>query len=180
MSSDIVTSLPVSHAVIQFSSTSAGFYSWADSTMQDVCRDRYGDLPVVLFRLFSCSMCYKYLFHTGNQLMPHDKQPWKLVPVAGSSYNRNLSINVDITNQTVRDIVCGSLSDENCSRWTDCCQAALKCCQEQLATPRRNESEGAFCPRTWDGYGCFGDADPGQRAQIYCPSYVEHASINGK
>ena len=144
--------------------------------MQEFCRSRYGELSVVLFKLFSCSMCYKYLFHTGNQLVPEAKQPWKLTSVTGN----NLSINADVTNQTVKDIVCNTLTEENCSRWTDCCYAAISCCQAQLATPNTNASEGPFCPRTWDGYACFGDTFPGNRVHIACPSYVEHASVSGK
>ena len=149
--------------------------------MQEMCRDRYGELPVVLFKLFSCSMCYKYLFHTGNQLMPQDKQPWKLTPVNGSAlYRTDLSISADITNQTVKDIVCSSLTEDNCSRWTDCCYEALSCCQAQLEAPKLNASDGTICPRTWDGYGCFSDAFAGDRVHISCPSYVEHASVSGK
>ena len=181
MISDTTTSLPELHAGIHSLPPSSNFHNLTYFTMQDVCRDRYGNLPVVVFKLFTCSMCYKYLFHTGNELMPHEKKPWNLVPVAGSeAYRSDLSLGADITNQTVKDIVCSSLTDENCSRWTECCQAALLCCREQLASPRRNESEGSFCPRTWDGYGCVGDTDPGQRVWISCPSYVEHASVSGK
>ena len=181
MISDITTSLPVLPAVSHSSPPSSSLNNLTIVTMQDVCRDRYGNFPVVLFKLFTCSMCYKYLFHTNNQLTPHENRPWHLVPVADSNaYNVNLSIPADITNQTVKDLVCSSLTDENCSRWTECCHAALQCCQEQLASPKRNGSEGAFCPRTWDGYGCVGDADPGERVWMSCPSYVEHASVRGK
>lgn len=150
--------------------------------MQDVCRDRYRDWPVLFFKLVSCSMCYKYLFHGGgNELTPREGQPWKLTPVPGSpSYKSNMSVYADITNQTVRDIVCSTLNDENCSRWTDCCQAAITCCHTQLSTPRKNISSELFCPRTWDGYGCFGDTLPGERVEISCPSYVEHATQGGK
>lgn len=149
--------------------------------MQDVCRDRFRDWPVLFFKLVSCSMCYKYLFHAGgNELTPGEGQPWKLTPVPGSRlYKSNMTIYADITNQTVKDIVCSTLNDENCSRWTDCCQAAIACCHTQLSTPRKNISSDLFCPRTWDGYGCFGDTVPGERVEISCPSYVEHATQGG-
>lgn len=149
--------------------------------MQEICRDRHGDLPVFLFKLYTCAMCYKYLFHAGNELVPHKKQPWKLGPIPGSSsYRSDLLFEADITNQTVRDLVCSTLNGENCSRWTDCCHAARSCCEAQLATPRRNISQGEFCPRTWDGYGCFGDTLPGQRVEIPCPRYVDHASAEAR
>lgn len=149
--------------------------------MQELCRDRFVELPVALFRLFSCSMCYKYLFHTGNELQPHSKQPWTLVPIDGSDfYSQNFSVTADVTNTTSVDLVCNFLTGDNCKRWTDCCNAAILCCQNQLSTPKRNTSGDSFCPRTWDGYGCFGDTNPGTRTYISCPSYVEHSSASGK
>ncbi|XP_045169718.2 calcitonin gene-related peptide type 1 receptor-like isoform X3 [Mercenaria mercenaria] len=147
--------------------------------MQAVCRERFFELPVALFRLFSCSMCYKYLFHTGNELQPHSQQPWTLVPTKDSdNYSQNFSVIADVSNVTSRDLICNSLIGDDCKRWTDCCYAAISCCQKQLATAKRNLSESAFCPRTWDGYGCFGDTDSDTRTYISCPSYIEHADTS--
>ena len=150
--------------------------------MQEMCRDRLFDLPVAIFNVFTCSMCYKYLFHFDNQLTPHPSQPWKLVPspFGMDNYSANFSVVADVTNVTSRDFVCDALSAEDCTRWMDCCYAAIACCESQLSTPTRNLSvSDPFCPRTWDGYGCFGDTEPSSRAYLQCPSYVEHSSITG-
>lgn len=145
--------------------------------MEVLCRDRYFELPVTIFRLLTCSMCYKYLFYTGNELQPHSEQPWMLVPVNGSKfYSQNFSVIANVTNITSVGQVCDSLTDKNCNRWKDCCHAAISCCERQLSTPKRIISDRAFCPRTWDGYGCFEDTEPGTRTYLSCPSYVELSS----
>jgi hypothetical protein len=126
-------------------------------------------------------MCYKYLFYSGNELQPHSQQPWTLVPTNTSNvYTKNFSVLADINDAISKGLVCDSLTNEDCSRWTDCCQAAISCCDMQLRTPKNNRSELSFCPRTWDGYSCFGDTEVGTRAHISCPSYVQHADTSGK
>lgn len=150
--------------------------------MQEMCRDRLFDLPVAIFNVFTCSMCYKYLFHSEFLLQPHQTQPWKLVPspLGMDNYSVNFSVIADVTNMTSRDIICNSLNGEDCSRWIDCCHAAISCCQRQLSSPKRNSTSGPFCPRTWDGYACFDDTEVSSTAFIQCPSYVEHASTTGR
>lgn len=144
--------------------------------MEGICRDRYLKLPVTLFRLFTCSMCYKYLFHSGSDLQPHSQQPWILVPsVESDHYQQNFSVLADVHNVTLRGQICDSLTRDDCKRWTDCCYAAIDCCSEQLRTPTVNAADGLYCPRTWDGYGCFKDTVPGSRTYIPCPSYVAYS-----
>ncbi|KAL4222384.1 hypothetical protein ACF0H5_018423 [Mactra antiquata] len=147
--------------------------------MNEICRDRLMELPVHLFNLFSCSMCYKYLFNDKQDLRPNPRSLLTLISDAGSDvYPQNFSVIADVTNSTNRNLVCKSLNTDECTRWTDCCYAAISCCQKQLSTPKRNISNGLFCPRTWDGYGCFDDAEPDTRSYISCPSYIEHASTS--
>lgn len=149
--------------------------------MEAVCRDRYFQLPVTYFRLFSCSMCYKYLFYSGNELQPHSQQPWMLVPTNNSvSYSQNFSVLADVNDATSRGLICDSLSSADCTRWTDCCYSAISCCETQISTPKSNLSEASYCPRTWDGYSCFGDTAAGTRTYFSCPSYVQHADTSGK
>lgn len=150
--------------------------------MQEWCSYRSFNLTATMFQVFTCSMCYRYLFHFESQLSPSPKEPWKLVPSQSGmeNYSANFSVSADVTNKTSRDLVCNSLTDEDCSRWMDCCYAAIACCRRQLSTPLRNVNDGHFCPRTWDGYGCFDDTKPSSRAYLQCPSYVEHASTSGE
>jgi hypothetical protein len=149
--------------------------------MEGLCRDRYTELPVTLFRLVTCSMCYKYIFNYGSDLQPHSQQPWTLVSLTDSEvYTQNISIVADIRNATSRNLICHSLTEEECTKWTDCCYASISCCDEQLSSSKRNNSYKNYCPRTWDGYRCFKDTEPGSRTYFSCPSYVAHSDVSSK
>ena len=149
--------------------------------MEGLCRDRYSELPVTLFRLVTCSMCYKYIFNYGSELQPNSEQPWTLVSLKDSQvYSQNTSILADIRNETSKDLICHSLTKEECQKWTDCCFAAISCCDEQLRSPARNNSYSSFCPRTWDGYRCFKDTDAGSRTYFACPTYIDHTDVSRK
>jgi hypothetical protein len=125
-------------------------------------------------------MCYKYLFHSGSDLQPHSQQPWILVPsVESDHYQQNFSVLADVHNVTLRDQICDSHTRADCKRWTDCCYAAIDCCSEQLRTPTVNAADERYCPRTWDGFGCFKDTVPGSRTYIPCPSYVAYSDESG-
>ncbi|WAQ94299.1 CALRL-like protein [Mya arenaria] len=143
------------------------------------CRDRLFELPVNIFNVFSCSMCYKYLFHTGNKLTPQIEKPWMLVPAenARTQYADNFSVLADVKDAKNRDVICNSLNRDDCTRWMDCCKAAIRCCQKQLSISQSNVSSG-LCPRTWDGYSCFDDVMSSTRVQLSCPSYIEHGSTS--
>ena len=149
--------------------------------MQEFCRDRYGSFPAVIFKLFSCSMCYSYLFHIDASLEPDKEKPWNLVPMNGTlKYHENFTVLADITNLTARALVCQDLSDDDCDRWSECCVAATACCDRQVSQPVLNVTEGLYCPRTWDGYACVDDTPASTRTYISCPGYVDHASTSGK
>ncbi|XP_052792350.1 calcitonin gene-related peptide type 1 receptor-like [Mya arenaria] len=145
-----------------------------------ICRDRLFELPVNIFNLFSCSMCYKYLFHTENKLSPQIEKPWMLVATKywPTHYAENFSVLADVKEAKYRDVICSSLNRDDCTRWMDCCQAAIRCCQKQLSTPLSNFTSNVFCPRTWDGYSCFDDALPSTTVEVACPSYVEYGSTS--
>ncbi|WAQ94304.1 hypothetical protein MAR_006775 [Mya arenaria] len=143
------------------------------------CRDRLFELPLNIFNVFSCSMCYKYLFHTGNKLTPQIEKPWMLVPAenARTHYADNFSVLADVKDAKPRDVICNSLNRDDCTRWMNCFQAAIRCCQKQLSIPLSNVTSG-LCPRTWDGYSCFDDVLQSTRVKLSCPSYIEHGSTS--
>lgn len=144
------------------------------------CRDRYGSFPAAIFKLWTCSMCYSYLFHTGGQLQPHPQRPWLLMPTVNSTvYVDRTIISPDVKNHSVVSTICISLSDIDCQRWTLCCTKAAECCERQIET-RNTSNDQLVCPRTWDGYGCFDDTPVGTNAEILCPSYIEQSQPTGK
>ena len=65
-------------------------------------------------------------------------------------------------------------------RWQECGEAGIQCCENQITTPVRDpNTAGKYCQRTWDGYGCWTDTDPGQVVEIACPSFMPHAIRTG-
>ena len=143
--------------------------------MDSLCRSRFISLQQPLFNLLSCSMCYQYLFPRNQNFI---SSGLFLIATGKSKYIRGTRIPADVNNATFVNKVCITLKEEgDCEKWTSCCRAAIKCCVEQLTTPLLYN--GSYCPRIWDGYGCFQDTLPGVRESIQCPSYVEHGK-NGK
>jgi hypothetical protein len=144
------------------------------------CRDRLGVLPLQVYKLVTCTMCYSFLFHGGKEFRP-GRQPLELVAVNGSSVPYGTIIRPDIDNGTGIDVVCETLSSEDCLHWRTCCRAAVACCKRHAENAHDIVSERpGVCPRTWDGFGCFDDTPAGERVRITCPSYLEHAAPAGK
>lgn len=138
----------------------------------DLCRTRQlRMIPQTLFNLLTCSTCFQYLFPKNSELQ---SKGIYLEATGYSKYKKGTKIIPDITNSSFVNSICKALETErDCDRWTACCHAAISCCQTQLNTPQLYNGT-KFCPRIWDGYGCFGDTLPGVRELIQCPSYIEH------
>jgi len=85
----------------------------------------------------------------------------------------------------VKDSICMSLSDADCSRWRECCAAGVECCQRQIrlqryldnraVTSHRSANGSAAtdrCEMTWDGYTCWSDTRAGYLETQACPEYM--------
>ncbi|ROT65930.1 Corticotropin-releasing factor receptor 2 [Penaeus vannamei] len=82
----------------------------------------------------------------------------------------NESFHFDVDDPVAWGHVQDSLHDSlEASKLEGCCRDALACCDEMLSAPR---SESGSCPRTWDGWLCFGDAPPGETVSFTCPPYA--------
>lgn len=139
--------------------------------MEGICRSRFFTLPQHIFNLLTCSRCYQYLFPKNKDL---EYKGLFLEATNTSKYQSGTKILADVTNSTFVAKVCNVLTGENdCSRWTSCCYAAIDCCKRQLATLPMIYN-GSYCPRIWDGYECFNDTLPGVRTYVQCPSYIEN------
>lgn len=143
------------------------------------CRVRIGDLKGALFKLWTCSMCYTYLFRDSGELQS-DK--YKLVyKNKSASQNRGYFI-PDIDNETTVAAVCQSLksNNEDCHRWVSCCRSAIKCCEKQQRRIKTDHNKG-YCPQTWDGYSCVDTTRAGTKVYLECPSYISrHRVGSGK
>ena len=95
-----------------------------------LCRDSFGYFNASIFQLWTCSMCYYYLFPESTHLQPNwDKNDPLLVGI--NSYNNtttDINIVPNISNPTNALNVCNFLDRLNCDRWKGCCQSAVKCC----------------------------------------------------
>lgn len=145
--------------------------------MDGFCRSRFHSLPQGIFNLLACTSCFTYLFPKNTELQ--QKGPI-LQATNNSRYKAGTLIYTDVNNSTFVNKICNTLKkDGDCARWTDCCHAAIKCCKEQLQTPVLYNGT-KYCPRIWDGFGCFGDTLPGIRETIQCPSYIEHGVTHAR
>ena len=139
---------------------------------EEYCQDRYGILDKGSFNRRSCTMCYFFLFHGDSEFKPHAHTMEYLESKNASRSTSRRLIAPDVKNATAMAIVCSTLDEQECARWTECCTAAFDCCQSQVV----NQHTPSFlCPATWDGYSCWGDTHPGQEVTKACPDYVGYA-----
>lgn len=101
----------------------------------------------------------------------------KAVPTSG--LRAGSIVTPDATNATAMSTICNTMDEEKCDWWKICCDAAEKCCHRHWNMGSSSPKPG-YCPRTWDGFGCFDDTLAGIRAHLDCPEYVEHALPYGK
>ncbi|XP_076460867.1 calcitonin gene-related peptide type 1 receptor-like isoform X2 [Babylonia areolata] len=106
--------------------------------MELVCRDRFGVFNTTFFKLWTCSMCYTYLFQDSSPaftLLPNDHRLVALPSSASSSsLPPGLTLAANVDDPEVVQWVCSTLDGAGCGRWKDCCRAAEACCREQQQT----------------------------------------------
>ena len=130
-----------------------------------------------MFSLLACAACYDYLFYdqSGAGAAPRMRAyaGWLRAP------NTSVLVPADAANATTRAAVCATLDDDGCFRWAQCCGAAADCCRQQLT--KVNGTRGVtWCPRTWDGYACWGDARPATTVYRPCPAFLPHVLPGGE
>ncbi|XP_050418451.1 calcitonin receptor [Patella vulgata] len=141
--------------------------------MEEMCRDRVGLFNVAFYKLWTCAMCYSYLFRNEMELQSNGNIG--LVSVNGTVFPPGTTLYPHIDNQTGMDMVCETLDSYDCYRWTSCCENAMSCCDRQRSTANYS-GPGKYCPRTWDGFGCFDDTPASDVSYIKCPEYIDQAN----
>ncbi len=116
-----------------------------------------------------------YMFQQTQMLFPMGDIMDSLGPRPGMETDSNSEfaspIHPDIQNQTVVDLICKTLSEDECERWQTCCQDALECCEKQLDTT--SPVMDGYCPRQWDGWTCWEDTPANTDAVQACPTFIE-------
>lgn len=144
----------------------------------ELCRDSVGNLNVSTFTLWTCTMCYHYLFQDNKKFISNmDVQRPRLNYNPEYKNETNFGIIANSSQKSVRTMVCSDLSDRECSDWRSCCSEAEVCCERQKK--QQKVADVISCPSTWDGYGCFMETLGGSVAEIGCPSYVKHRKTSG-
>ncbi|KAK7508579.1 hypothetical protein BaRGS_00000145, partial [Batillaria attramentaria] len=127
------------------------------------------------FNLHSCAWCFHFLARIPNDVRPHRQHPVLVVIGNRTSYPRGTVLIPDVTNASDVSSVCKIVPGAMCERWKECCVAARQCCQRQVAgEPYVNGT----CPRTWDGWSCFDDTEPGTVEYVTCPDFLQYAVLS--
>ena len=128
------------------------------------CRVKGAIMDPDTFTRHSCAMCCYFLFPSHPELE-------YIPPYFLAANNRSVLVSPHPANESTMQWVCHKIQDsDGCSRWRQCCEASVTCCEEQHDTPE-TEYDGGFCPRTWDGVSCFQDTISGTEVDVQCPSY---------
>lgn len=116
-------------------------------------------------------MCFEYLVRSRDVKVVHKFLPYLYVLYNVTPEVLEHSVLVpNITNPSDVSKICSTVSDVTCERWRECCHAANDCCREQLETP---QAPNGSCPKTWDGWGCWEEAEAGTDRYIACPGFLQ-------
>lgn len=137
------------------------------------CRSKFGAYQPRDFDLHACVWCYFFLY-PEYAFKPHPYQHY-LVSTTNSSY---IKAQADITNTSSINIICSSLTADECDRWKLCCEVARDCCRRQQKA--HDVKANNTCQATWDGFGCWDSGTPGHTSHISCPNFLQFAIPTSK
>ncbi|XP_076326240.1 calcitonin gene-related peptide type 1 receptor-like isoform X2 [Tachypleus tridentatus] len=130
------------------------------------CRNQIGYLSRDVFVYDSCAWCYFYMPDSTFR----KEYPRFTYFGLGSLINplTNVVYLAEINNRS-HPVFKTFMSERYADKWVSCCESAVRCCDEMIATP---PSEKPHCPRTWDGWNCWPDTSEGHTALAVCPNHV--------
>ncbi|XP_053207328.1 calcitonin gene-related peptide type 1 receptor-like isoform X2 [Panonychus citri] len=88
-----------------------------------------------------------------------------------SSSSSTLTANTTTTTTTISSLY-SSLNDNVTQSIDGPLAKALEKCQQEVLSAPPIDPTLKYCPRAWDGWGCWNDTPPGQTAYIPCPIAV--------
>ena len=126
-----------------------------------VCRDRFGSFSVGVFHVWTCSLCYNYLFPDSP---PSSSSSSSSSPSSSPALSSGMGIASptgekvypDVSNSSSMTTICSWLEEGQCSRWLQCCEAAASCCQRQVASLLLSASSHSTTARLRNGSDVFG------------------------
>ncbi|CAB3377054.1 Hypothetical predicted protein [Cloeon dipterum] len=135
-----------------------------------LCRTRDATLPPHLFAQHTCALCYTFMMpaaftHKARPLGLHLNGVLKLLPMGA---NETVFADAGDANNPLLSTFSSDLAKK---KWLECCDNARLCCDEMLANTNEPPSQG-WCPRTWDGWLCWGDSPPLKEQFASCPTFI--------
>ena len=137
------------------------------------CRDSFGTFNASVFNIWTCSLCYSYLFPNS------DFKKLENVTHPGLKAKRYISYYPDVKYRATLEPMCSDLGTADCNRWKDCCTNAVRCCERQTANKSLYLSK-PVCPSTWDGWACFDDTVAGATVKTPCPNFIKFGNLEGR
>ena len=136
------------------------------------CRISLGTFNASFYNIWTCSLCYTYLFPNSEfKTSDNISQP-------GLRTFSEITYHPDVTSLDSLEPMCSELGTTDCDRWKDCCEIAVKCCERQLENTTYLAEPA--CPSTWDGWTCFDVAQPSSTVQTVCPRFLKYGNLDGK
>lgn len=145
-----------------------------------MCRESHGYLNSSSFNMWTCMLCYNYLFQHRKSVMlePNWNKIYPRLIGKNMTTVQSMQFITDLENSAHTEKICKTLTPTDCVLWKSCCQSASKCCSSQIHK-RSDTIRNGSCPMTWDGFGCFLDTPMGTIATITCPQYIEYGFSSG-
>lgn len=140
-----------------------------------LCRDTFGYFNSSAFSLWTCSLCFTYLFPKSKYLRFNWEQDQPRLFSNKSDAVEYFQTNIRSSEDKTK--ICSHLSEPDCERWQSCCKSAISCCNKQSSY---RSSSGKYCPLTWDGFSCVDQAKPGALSTINCPEFIQFGFSSGK
>ncbi|XP_023219261.1 calcitonin gene-related peptide type 1 receptor-like [Centruroides sculpturatus] len=135
-----------------------------------ICRGRNWYFSKDIFAVYHCLLCFYYI---PEHMFPEGKIKLSYIP--SKNLVRDLRTNqtfvLDPKNKS-SSVYQNFANDRDASKWTDCCQAAIDCCDKMLSDPPLPKTDKKYCPRTWDGWQCWPDTLAGTTASGVCENHV--------
>ncbi|CAL1270000.1 unnamed protein product [Larinioides sclopetarius] len=124
-------------------------YLLYDDFKADTCARCYHYMP-----LFSFKRKFKYLSWLSILRDPATNFTYEANPVNSSS-----------------ELTASFAAESYVLKWRHCCLAAIECCDHMITTPPI-QTDGPYCPRTWDGWQCWDDTPGGTTARDICQGHI--------
>ncbi|XP_059468843.1 calcitonin gene-related peptide type 1 receptor-like isoform X2 [Neocloeon triangulifer] len=153
-----------------FCESSSNNGSATTQNVRRVCRARDAILPPHLFALHTCALCYTYMMPAAfreparPQFHPGQNNVLKLLP---PRHNESVFADASDDANPLLQTFSGELAKK---KWLECCNNARICCDTILANV--STTPAGWCPRTWDGWMCWGDSTPSTMQYNSCPTFI--------